>query len=431
MSKPERRHPYNFGRVFFPNPNNPHEHNPIPTQVLFQPLGNHVRNVMRLVQNWKLDDFPGSNSQEHEASQQRVLQAAKIHDVGKPQKFELQVATTPQGKFKEYIYSFRGHRFLASSPDAWVQALARGHHDFSVGDISRDAYSLKKVLEEEKQKQKHYADILSALASDPLTYARELYILEMCDQIEAELACRVIGDEQQAESRTFMDYTITKDDSEPGAYWIDPWPFSANQKLMELTFEHWSMRLSGEDRAELQKCLQGNRDTDLGKELDRIAKHWWQSQQGQPEKQTPRKARLKPYPAAVTSQTGDCQFWYQQLIGFDPNPMQAEMFDAITNHNPAILLKSPTGSGKLESVLFPALAKGYRLFLPLPARSLLEDQKQRVEKYLKQFSKLQPGREVSLVVDTGSQMRRWVYRNGEEINLRINSQRHLYKGDVI
>ena len=48
-----------------------------------------------------------------------------------------------------------------------------------------------------------------------------------------------------------------------------------------------------------------------------------------------------------------------------------------------------------------------------------------------EFSKLQPGREVSLVVDTGSKMHRWVYRDGQEIKIRINSRRHLYKGDVI
>jgi len=56
--------------------------------------------------------------------------------------------------------------------------------------------------------------------------------------------------------------------------------------------------------------------------------------------------------------------------------MQVEMFEAIAgNEHPAILLKAPTGSGRTESVLFPALTQGYRLFLPLPTRSLLEDQK--------------------------------------------------------
>ncbi|MFM7852837.1 MAG: hypothetical protein ACKO96_13205, partial [Flammeovirgaceae bacterium] len=76
---------------------------------------------------------------------------------------------------------------------------------------------------------------------------------------------------------------------------------------------------------------------------------------------------------------------------------------------------------------------GYRLFLPLPTRSLLEDQKERIEKYLKTFSGLpiNQGREFSLVVDTGSQMYRYIYQNGEQVKRNINPRRHLYKGDVI
>jgi len=70
------------------------------------------------------------------------------------------------------------------------------------------------------------------------------------------------------------------------------------------------------------------------------------------------------------------------------------MFEAIAGNEHPDMLKAPTGSGKTESVLFPALTQD-RLFLPLPTRSLLEDQKSGWE-YLKQFSKLQPGREVSL-----------------------------------
>ncbi|HIK11911.1 MAG TPA: CRISPR-associated helicase Cas3' [Oscillatoriaceae cyanobacterium M33_DOE_052] len=415
MSKKTK--PYIFGRVFFPG-----QPNPIPSEVLFQPLGNHVGNVMQLVKQWKLDEFPGSNHDEQEESRQRVLLAAKIHDAGKPQKFEIQ-AEPKQGQFREYIYSFRGHRFLAKISDAWVQSLARGHHDFSVADITRDAYKLKK-------QQQEYADILT---KDPLAYARELYILEMCDQIEAELACRIIGDDQQAESRTFMDYTIIPHESEPGCYRIAPWPFDRDN--IELEFTSWSMRLSDSDQAKLQqcqqKCQQEEQGAELGKQLDEIAKKWWQSRQE--EKPVARKAKIMPFPPlAYVNESKTCQFWYQQLAGFSPNPMQEQVFDAISkNKNPAILLKAPTGSGKQEAILFAALAANYRLFLPLPARSLLEDQKQRVENYLKKFSQLYPNQEVSLVVDTGSQMRRWVYRNGEEIQLGINPRRHLYKGNVI
>ncbi|MBW4544593.1 MAG: CRISPR-associated helicase Cas3' [Symplocastrum torsivum CPER-KK1] len=422
MSKPERKHPYNFGRVFFPEK----PKTPIPNKIYFQPLGNHVGNVVRLVRAWNLDDFPGATVSDRQASFKRVLEAAKVHDMAKPQTFSIKVETTPKhdpkGKFKEYIYSFKGHRFEAVTSDTWAQYLARGHHYFSVDDISRDSYNLKKESQE-------YADIL---AQEPLAYARELYILEMCDQIEAELACRIIGDDDQAESRAFMDYTTANSELDNQTYLIDPWPFKDNS--IPLSFEYWSMQLSQEDKESLQSCIKAEQDYKLGTALDKIVKNWWQFHKGKPEKAEPKPAILKPYESVNNLKHWDCQTIYKALGGdkFIPNPMQEEMFDAIAhNKHPTILLKAPTGSGKTESILFPALAQGYRLFLPLPARSLLEDQKERVERYLKQFSKLQPERELSLVVDTGAQMYRWVYRNGEEIKPRINPRRHLYKGDVI
>jgi len=414
MSKLERQRPFIFGRVFFPG-----ESKPIPQEVRFQPLGNHVGNVMELVKAWRKEDFSCNDSFD------RVLEAARIHDAGKPQKFELQ-SKDLKGKFKEYIYSFRGHRFLAKSKkDKWVEVLAVGHHDFSVRDIARDAYSLKK--------EQQYTNIL---AQEPLAYARELYILEMCDQIEAELACRVLDDTKQAESRAFMDFTIAQDEIDPSIYRVDPWAFE--ESSIALTFKYWSMRPAEVDQnKELQKCMDENREVDLGKTLDRITKRWWQSQQGHPKESGSKTITLKPYLSVDEARVWTATDFYEQLAGFKPNPMQAEMFDTIYDQKnekqPAILLKAPTGSGKTESILFPALASNYRLFLPLPARSLLEDQKERIEKYLKAFSKLHQNREFSLVVDTGSQMYRWVYKNGDEVLAKrtSNPRRHLYKGDVI
>lgn len=406
MPKQRKQRPYIFGRVFFPG-----EASPVLNEVRLQPLGDHVGNVRRLVKQWH--EFPC------EDSLSRVLKAADIHDMGKPQRFSIQVNTDPKGRFKNYIYSFRGHRFLAESDDTWAQALARGHHDFSVGDITRDAYELRK--------EPTYATILN---QEPLAYAEELYILEMCDQIEAELACRILGDEKQAESRTFMDYTISEEGE--GIYLLDPWPFQESQLMLK--FHYWTKGLTEDEKAELQKLCDRKEETKLGTTLDRIVKNWWHQQTQNPKAHTV-SVTLKPAftEKAEHSSAGKI---YQQLAGFDPNPMQAEVFQAICNsEDPALLVKGPTGTGKTESILFPALAKGYRLFLPLPARSLLEDQKDRIEKYLLEFSKLPDNcnREVSLVVDTGSQMYRWVYQNGEDITkeLKINLRRHLYKGDVI
>ena len=416
MFETKRQRSYNFGRVFFPD----YPRLAIPTEVRFQPLGNHVGNVVKLVRlwNWESERF----AYDRENVLKRVKTSAEIHDLGKPQKFAIQSNTN---KFKEYIYSFRGHRFLADSKDLWAKTLAIGHHDFSVHDICRDAYTLKK--------DPQYAEIL---AREPLAYAIELYILEMCDQIEAELACRVLDDAHQGESRTFMDYTLAKSDTEQDVYYIDSWAFAPEleQDGIELTFQYWSMQPSEEDKKLLQECIDKQKENKLGETLDRCVKTWWRSEEGESAKILKRNITLKPYPSTKTSNSWTAKSFYDQVAGFSPNLMQEQMFDAIYgDQHPAILLKAPTGSGKTETILFPALASGYRLFLPLPTRSLLEDQKERIEKYLKTFSGLaiNQGREFSLVVDTGSQMYRYIYQNGEEVKRNINVRRHLYKGDVI
>lgn len=408
LANKKRVYPYNFGRVFFP------DSNAIPDKILFQPLGNHVGNVVKLVRLWDKKDFP------HESSLERVIESAKIHDMAKPQSFNLQVETDKKEKFKKYIYSFKGHRFNAKHNDLWIEILAQGHHDFSTDCITNDAYKLRKYQE--------YQDILN---QDNLVYAKELYILEMCDQIEAELAC-TLKDKEQGQERTFMEYTlIKKNDS---IYQIDPFPFNPELEFIELTFKYWVFNLSEANKEELQKLIDNNEDNKLGKTLDKIVKDWWQNIEGKPEEEELITIQLKGYKSKDNEITKDCDYWYQNLTKFKtPNPMQKEVFTTITNSEDiAVLLKAPTGVGKLEAVLIPTLALGYRLILPLPARSLLQDHQGRIENYLKKLSKLYPQREFSLVIDTGSQMSRYIYFNGEKVPSRVkNPRRHLYKGDVI
>lgn len=118
---------------------------------------------------------------------------------------------------------------------------------------------------------------------------------------------------------------------------------------------------------------------------------------------------------------------YQRITPFKPNPMQGELFNLITGKNPALLLKSPTGSGKTEAVLIPSLIEGRRLFLIFPSRSLVEDQVGRCEKYLCKMSKAL-SKPYSLVIDTGGQSSRIVFDNGER---KPDGSRHLYDGNVI
>ncbi len=124
---------------------------------------------------------------------------------------------------------------------------------------------------------------------------------------------------------------------------------------------------------------------------------------------------------------------YSQSVDFSPNPMQEEMFGRIASGDCAVLLKAPTGSGKTEAVLVPALAglldgkEPRRLFLILPARSLVEDQTRRVEKIFARLSE-KSAKPLSLVVDTGAHSFRKVWKNGQVTEER---HRHLYDGDVI
>lgn len=125
---------------------------------------------------------------------------------------------------------------------------------------------------------------------------------------------------------------------------------------------------------------------------------------------------------------------YQQVVGFDPNPMQRAMFERIASGDCAVLLKAPTGSGKTEAVLVPALAglldggEPRRLFQILPTRSLVEDQAMRIERVLSKLSS-QVQRPLALVVDSGGQSYRKVWKGGkQQVEQRT---RHLYDGDVV
>ncbi|MEL6489226.1 MAG: CRISPR-associated helicase Cas3' [Cyanobacteria bacterium J06621_3] len=418
MIEPSIGRSFDFGRVFFPGD----EKNPAPDEIRFQPLNNHVGNVCELVKCWDVKELPDG-----ESSRERVLDASEIHDMGKPVKFNL-IGSVKQGSFQKYIYSFRGHRFLANSDNSWVQKLARGHHDFSAREICKDTYKLRQ--------DSAYGSVLD---KQPLAYAQELYVLEMCDQIEAELACRVMDNEKQAESRTFMDFTIQRDDL--SIYSIDPWPFKKTLSNIQLSFEYWELLLNATQQAKLNKHVSKHELEKLGGTLDTLVKEWWKNSELTEQDAKSIKITLKPasYISTEDSQGISEQTatdFYGAIANYEPNPMQSEMFDLLYDlddrKHPAVVLKGPTGAGKTEAVVFPALASRCRLFLPLPARSLLEDQKVRIEEYIKKFSTYCPKQEFSLVVDTGAQMKRYIYQNGEEVkDSTLNPRRHLYKGDII
>ncbi len=428
--------PFDFGRVFFPRK----DELSIPESILFQPLGNHVSNVRKLVQYWALIDFSKTES-ERMAARKRVSAAAGLHDIGKPQKFALNIDISACGKIN-FGYSFKGHRFLAVDPShPWVEALAQGHHDFSAHDICRDTYKLKTLadkLDKADPLAQQAVAYQQALVVNPLSYAHELYILEMCDQIEADIACRFFEPESShAESRAFMDFSITRNGHE---FTVDPWVFSnSHQQIeqIELTLSYWSMPFPPKIKSAIENRSKNSKA--LTNDLNQAVREWWQTL-WQTRTDAENLKRSKKEAILIRQRSGDppknirAQTVYESVGKFLPNSMQQVLINALTPDNhPAILLKAPTGSGKTESVLFPALANNYRLFLVLPTRSLLDDQRERIDKYLLAFSGLASNydSEISLVVDTGATMDRCIYINGECHRPKVNPRRHLYKGDVI
>jgi CRISPR-associated endonuclease/helicase Cas3 len=129
---------------------------------------------------------------------------------------------------------------------------------------------------------------------------------------------------------------------------------------------------------------------------------------------------------------------YQTLSGKDisPNPFQIAMGDTLLNDIPcARLVMAPTGSGKTEAVLYPAVAhmagetdtaQRTRLIMVYPARSLLEDQEGRIEKTLINAGTLNGGKSWSYVVDYGGRRERVI--PGQE---KQREGHHHYFGDVI
>jgi CRISPR-associated endonuclease/helicase Cas3 len=117
-----------------------------------------------------------------------------------------------------------------------------------------------------------------------------------------------------------------------------------------------------------------------------------------------------------------------------PNPMQEAVWRYFTDTNGlgiGFLLKGPTGSGKTETVVIPALAHGRRLILVYPTRSLVDDQIARLSKILVNYSRINRGKPVTLNIDTGATSERQTWVNGKATKIIGNVRRHLYQGDII
>lgn len=177
---------------------------------LVQPLANHVENVIKLTQWWDNNCAFLGNLPNLSETRERVIQAAKIHDMAKPGKFRLGYEQNRFTKKWAWTYSFARHRFEAFHIDPYVQALAQLHHEYSVAGIMKNVAQLK---------------LQSATKGFAGNLPLDLYALEMCDQIEATVACAILGDEDP-EARVFMDFQFNPKPIADLTYQLDPFVFS-------------------------------------------------------------------------------------------------------------------------------------------------------------------------------------------------------------
>lgn len=181
-----------------------------------QTLRNHVGNVVKLVETWQSEKgflYGTSNLRD---THKHLIHAAEIHDMGKPRRFNL--VYDPQKK--EWSYSFAGHRFDAvdqprNDYSPYVEALAHLHHEYSVSGITAKMADMR----------------LCNLGQFAEHLPLDLYILEMCDQIEATIASAQL-EAKEATARVFMDFQFgTRNE---GVYLLDPFVFRGDSLTLEI-----------------------------------------------------------------------------------------------------------------------------------------------------------------------------------------------------
>lgn len=180
----------------------------------------HVDNVTKLVEVWDseqayLTNVPATLLQSHTLT----IEAARVHDMGKPSHFRLTYEGF-RGGSPQWGYSFAGHRFVVVHENRYVELLGRLHHEYSVEGINRAIAELR-----------NHSD----LAKYSAHLALDLYTLEMADQIEATVARAVVGAEDP-EERVFIDFAFAHKDKDKAEYYIDPFPFY--EKPVRLAIEY-------------------------------------------------------------------------------------------------------------------------------------------------------------------------------------------------
>ena len=218
------------GRVFFQPDSGPDV-----KKIIVLTLDSHVENVVTLVKNFKRDFYPAFKQSE-KSTRDLLIRAAEKHDNAKPDTFRVTYRSFKEKGRKSLGYSFAGHRFRVSDPDRYVELLIRLHHEFSVEGIIKARAELKAEEELADAKFKNF----------PF----DLYILEMCDQIEAELETYAFTNDVQP--RVFMDFHSRR--REDGKIEVNPYPF--DDKEIRLPLSYYKFDVCEEHRRQITKALE-------------------------------------------------------------------------------------------------------------------------------------------------------------------------------
>lgn len=384
------------GRVFF-------QYHPSDTNTLewvaFQPLENHRANVEKLLRAWQMTD--NADWGLHPSTRPWLLEAVAQHDWGKRSTFSI----IKPSKKAELSYSFAGHRFRLhpSITHPYAKLIERGHHDFSTKEIATATYQLL------------HRDRLTL--PEPQRFAKDLYIYEMCDQIEAELSNWVWAN--HSDNRPFMSFALNplpnNPTNDPNArpyapsgsrYHLNPFPL---MQPLELVLE-FHLHAVGKKVSEA-----------LAHEIQQLA-----SVPGQVHTVVVKLEPLHaPQETSLTWQTPE-QF-YQSAANLVPNVMQREVWHRLMQGDDAVLLKAPTGSGKTEAASLPLLCQNKWVVVVLPSKALIDDHVRRFSHIL---TRLSQGHIRRLIIDTGDQSQLLEFRGGKCVSNQ-NLARHLYKADVI
>jgi len=167
-----------------------------------QPLENHVGNCVQLLRDFDVTYVD-------RATKALLLDAVARHDDGKRSTFK--IIKRDDGTFS---YSFSGHRFHVPGNDAYVDALIRSHHAFSVEQINRERAKFPINSIERRR------------------FADDLYLLCMADQLEAELAVKSVEQTPDGSPRTFMEFVTER--LEETMFTVIPWPFAPETLTLTL-----------------------------------------------------------------------------------------------------------------------------------------------------------------------------------------------------